>query len=278
MIKLTGESLTIDEVVGVAYHDEPVAPLSDFEQQRMQESQAWIQDSIRKKRLIYGINTGFGPLATTGIPAEQASELSRNVILACLTGVGPPLSREMVRAMMIIRANTLTKGHSGVRPVVVQTFIDMLNAGVTPVIPWKGSLGASGDLAPLAHLAVVLTRASNTESQDYSGEAWFDGERLSGAEAMERAGISRLVPQAKEGLALTNGTALMVAAGVLAVFEAASLLAHAEIAAAMSLEGLTALSAALHPSLNEVNCMMGRFRMLTACVASLRYWGPCGRH
>lgn len=258
MINLTGESLTIDEVIKVACRNEAVAPLSDAVQQRMQESQAWVEDSVRKEKMIYGINTGFGPLATTSIRAEQASELSRNVILACLTGVGPPLSREMVRAMMIIRANTLTKGHSGVRPVVVQTFINMLNAGVTPVIPWKGSLGASGDLAPLAHLAVVLTRDADTEGPDYSGEAWFDGERLSGAEAMERAGIPRLVPQAKEGLALTNGTTMMVAAGVLEVFEAESLLAHAEIAAAMSLEGLTALSAALHPGLNEVNCMMGQ--------------------
>jgi histidine ammonia-lyase len=258
MIKLTGESLTIDEVVKVACRNDQIAPLSDVVQQRMQESQAWIEESILKEKIIYGINTGFGPLATTRIQAEQASKLSRNVILACLTGVGPPLSREMVRSMMIIRANTLAKGHSGVRPVVVQTLIDMLNAGVTPVIPCKGSLGASGDLAPLAHLAVVLTRDKDNEGKDHSGEAWFDGERLSGAEAMERAGIPRLVPQAKEGLALTNGTTLMVAAGALAVFEAENLLAHAEIAAAMSLEALTALSAALHPGLNEVNRMMGQ--------------------
>ena len=258
MINLTGESLTIDEVVDVACRSEQIEPLSGTVWQRMKESQAWIEDSILKEKIIYGINTGFGPLASTSIRAEEAGKLSRNVILACVTGVGEPLPAEMVRSMMIIRANTLAKGHSGIRPVVVQTLIDMLNAGVTPVIPWKGSLGASGDLAPLAHLAVVMTRDADTEDRDYSGQAWFQGMCLSGAAAMKRAGIPRLVPQAKEGLALTNGTTLMVAAGALAVFEAVRLLAHAEIAAAMSLEALTALSAALYPALHDANCIIGQ--------------------
>ena len=158
MIELTGNTLTIEQLVSVARHHERVAPLDGEVAARMQRSHAWVADAIRREgKIIYGVNTGFGSLATRQISADQARQLSRNLILLCVVGVGDPLPGEIVRAMMAIRANMLAKGHSGVRPVVAQTLIDMLNAGVTPSVPAKGSLGASGDLAPLAHIAAVLT-------------------------------------------------------------------------------------------------------------------------
>jgi len=146
----------------------------------------------------------------------------------------------------------LAKGHSGVRPVVAQTLVDMLNAGVTPLVPRKGSLGASGDLAPLAHIAVVMTRDIQDGDGGYSGQAWFSDELMSGAEAMARAGIDRLVLEAKEGLALSNGIDFMAGAGALAMRDAESLVHHAQIAAALSLEALLGISTAFDPALHEV--------------------------
>jgi len=257
MIEVTGNSLTIEQVVAVARGGTKVAPLSVEVCERMTRSQRWVASALNDNKVIYGINTGFGPLATTSIEAEEAITLSRNVILACLVGVGRPLAEDVVRALMVVRANALAKGFSGVRPIVVQTLIDIINAGITPHIPCKGSLGASGDLAPLAHLAVVFT-CDDTSDGGYSGQAWYQGELLSGAEAMSRAGIERVVPTAKEGLALTNGTAFMVAAGTLAVHDAETLLSHAEISAALSMEALTGLTAAFHPALQRINCMQGQ--------------------
>lgn len=257
MIEITGNTLTIEQVVAVARNGKKVAPLSEDVCQRMSRSQQWVESAINENKVIYGINTGFGPLATTTIKAEEASKLSRNVILACLVGVGEPLSQEVVRALMLVRANALVKGFSGIRPVMVQTLIDMLNAGVTPYIPGKGSLGASGDLAPLAHLAVVFTRDAHGEG-GHSGQAWYKGQLVSGAEALAQAGIERVVPLAKEGLALTNGTTFMVAAGALAIHDAQKLLTHAEISAALSMEALTGLSSAFHPVLQHANGMFGQ--------------------
>ncbi len=160
MIELTGNTLTIEQLAAIARQHERVASLSFEAQVRMSASHAWVADAIRGQgKVIYGVNTGFGSLANRQISADEARQLSRNLILLCVCGVGDPLPGEIVRAMMTIRANMLAKGHSGVRPVVAQTLIDMLNAGVTPYVPAKGSLGASGDLAPLAHIAAVLTRA-----------------------------------------------------------------------------------------------------------------------
>ena len=229
---------------------------------RMQASHRWVMEAIADKgQVIYGVNTGFGSLATRQIDASQARQLSRNVIVLCAVGVGRPLPEEVVRAIMVIRANMLAKGHSGVRPVVAQTLIDMLNTGVTPVVPEKGSLGASGDLAPLAHIAVVFTRDGEVADGGYSGQAWYGGELLDGAEAMRRAGIERLVPEAKEGLALTNGIDFMAAMGALALSDAESLLAHAQIGAALSLEGLQGISAAFDPDLHAAAGQPGQVQV-----------------
>jgi histidine ammonia-lyase len=255
MITITGTGLSIEDVVAVAQRGEKIAPLPPEARERMERSLTWVEAAVTEgTRKIYGVNTGFGALANTSIPAADASRLSRNVILKCCAGSGEPLLEPIVRAMMAIRASTLARGLSGVRTDLAESLIRMLNRGVTPFVPSKGSLGASGDLAPLAHIAVVLTREPDgSNREDHSGRAWFEGRLMSGADAMEAAGIPRLVPGPKEGLALTNGTTFMLAAGALAVTEAERLLDHADISAALSMEALLALSSAFHPLLHDAN-------------------------
>ena len=266
MIQLTGDSLTVEDVIAVARHGAPVAPYSDAVVERMEVSRRWIAETIASDTAtVYGVNTGFGSLAQVRIRPEEARRLSRNLILTCLVGVGEPLSIEVVRAMLLLRANMFARGNSGIRPEVASRLIEMLNRGVTPWVPAKGSLGASGDLAPLAHIAVVLTR-DESEDGGYSGQAYFEGELMSGAEAMRRAGLERAVAEAKEGLALTNGTAMMVALGALAAYDAEMIVRHAEIAAALSFEALGALSSALHPALHAGNQQPGQI----ATAARLR--------
>jgi histidine ammonia-lyase len=223
----------------------------------MRRSQQWVEQAVKSGAVIYGVTTGFGPLATTSIRPEEARTLSRNLVLNCLAGVGAPLPKDVVRAMMLVRANSLAKGHSGMRPRVVDRLIEMINRGVTPYIPAKGSLGASGDLAPLAHMVVMLCRDEGGDG-GFSGKAWFEGELMSGAEAMEKAGLERIVLEAKEGLALTNGTTFMAASGALGVYDAEVVLAHAEIAAAMSLEALLGISSAFDPALHNANQQPGQ--------------------
>lgn len=262
MIELTGHSLTIEQLVAVARDRAPVAPVGAAAREAMEASHRWVMGTVAADEgSVYGVNTGFGSLATTRISAAQCRQLSRNVVVLCACGVGRPLPAEVVRAIMVIRANMFAKGHSGVRPVLAQTLIDMLNAGVTPLVPEKGSLGASGDLAPLAHIAVVMTRGEGDEDGGYSGQASYGGELLSGAEAMHRAGIDRQVLEAKEGLALTNGIDFMAAVGALVVHDAESLLEHAQIAAALSLEGMQGLSSAFDPALHAAAGQPGQIRV-----------------
>jgi histidine ammonia-lyase len=259
MIELTGRGLTIEQLVAVARRHEQVAPLGDEVRLRMQHSHEWVVNSIENKgKVIYGVNTGFGSLANKQISASEARKLSRNLIVLCVSGVGKPLPEDVVRGMMLIRANMLAKGHSGVRPLVAQTLIDMLNVGITPVVPEKGSLGASGDLAPLSHIAAVLTRDLEQGDGGYSGYATYQDQQLSGAEAMRRAGLERLVLEAKEGLALSNGIDFMAAAGALAVHDAENLLRHAQMGAALSLEALLGLSAAFDPALHAASNQPGQ--------------------
>lgn len=260
MLHLTGSNLSIADLLAVARHRREIAPYAPEVVARMQQSYQWVLETIeRGNTTIYGINTGFGSLAQVPIALEQTQQLARNLILTCLVGVGEPLPIEIVRAMMLVRANLFARGNSGIRPEVGQLLIEMLNRGVTPWVPAKGSLGASGDLAPLSHIAIVLTR-DESEHGGYSGQAYFDTTLMSGAEAMARAGLTRIVPEAKEGLALTNGTSFMVAAGALALHDADVLLRHAELSAALSFEALCGLSEALHPALHEANQQPGQVR------------------
>lgn len=268
MIEITGQGLTIEQLVAVARHGEAVATLSEETRQRMQRSHEWVSRSIEQEgKVIYGVNTGFGSLATKRISAADARKLSRNLIVLCCCGVGQALPDDVVRAMMLIRANMLAKGNSGVRPVVAQTLVDMLNAGITPLVPEKGSLGASGDLAPLAHIATVMTRDLEEGDGGYSGKATYQGELLSGADAMRRAGLERLVLEAKEGLALSNGIDFMAACGALAVYDAENLLRHAQVAAALSLEALLGLSAAFDPAVHALSNQPGQQKIAANLLA-----------
>jgi len=262
-----GTDLDIADVVAIARAGARVEDLGHADMERLAPSREWVREAVEGgEEVIYGVNTGFGSLAGTRIAPAQTRLLSRNVILKCAVGTGDPLPRDWVRAMMAVRAHSLARGVSGVRPEIVQTFIDMLNRDVLPRVPAKGSLGASGDLAPLAHIALVATRGPEDMPQDHSGDAWFDGRLLTGAEAMERAGIPRPRVEAKEGLALTNGTTMMVAGAALALHDALRVLAHAELAAALSFEALRGLTEALHPLLHEANNQPGQIR----CAARLR--------
>ncbi len=256
-VAITGKTLTIEEVKAVAHDRVRVRPLSKETKSRMTATQRWLDDAIQKRDTVfYGINTGFGSHANETIDPDQAGVLSRNVILADVAGIGDPLPGSIVRAMMVIRANTMAGGPSGIRPVVVETLIEMLNKGITPYVPGKGSLGASGDLAPLAAIAAVAT--CDAEGGGYSGKAWFEGELLDGDEAMRKAGIPRLKLIAKEGNSLINGTSFMTATGSLAVDRCKKLIRHAEVAAAMSLEAMLAASDAFHPSLHEASNQKGQ--------------------
>src|SRR5947209_13579905 len=207
---LTGNDLTFAQLYAVALggEDTGLAPAS-FE--KMNASRAVVERLLASGATAYGINTGFGKLASVRISAEQVRQLQVNLVRSHASGVGEPLSETETRAMMLLRANALAKGLSGVRPVVVETLIKMLNARVHPVIPSQGSVGASGDLAPLAHLAQVVIG---------EGRATFRGEVLPGGEAMKRAGITPVALEAKEGRSLLNGTQGMLALLSLALHEA----------------------------------------------------------
>jgi histidine ammonia-lyase len=240
-ILLDGERLTIEDVVAIARERGAVA-LAETARPRIDASRAWVDQLLaRGAPTVYGINTGFGVFANVPVHADQSARLMRNLILSHSAGVGEPLAEEIVRATMAVRANTLAKGFSGVRAVVIETLIEMLNRGVHPIIPAKGSVGASGDLAPLSHLVLVMTR-DGADREDESGEAVYRGERMSGKRAMELAGIARIELQAKEGLALNNGATVSAAITALAIADAENLAYHADLSLALSLEAIRGCS------------------------------------
>jgi histidine ammonia-lyase len=227
-IVLTGNELTFSQLYAVALHHERVS-LSPEAIARMNASRGVVDQLVASGKTAYGINTGFGKLASVRISSEQVRQLQVNLVRSHSCGVGEPLSEAETRAMMLLRANALAKGLSGVRPSVVETLIAMLNDGVHPVIPSQGSVGASGDLAPLAHLAQVVIG---------DGVAMYKREKLPGAEALQRAGITPVALEAKEGLSLLNGTQGMLALLSLALREADILADTADVAASLSLDAL----------------------------------------
>ncbi|MBA3323489.1 MAG: aromatic amino acid lyase, partial [Pyrinomonadaceae bacterium] len=228
MIKLNGQQLSLDEIANIARGTVQVA-LADEARARMEASRAVVERIIAEGRVVYGVNTGFGKLSDYSIPHDQLRELQVNLVRSHSCGVGRPLSIEETRAMMLLRANVLALGYSGARAVVCETLLQMLERGVVPVVPEKGSVGASGDLAPLAHLALTVIG---------EGEAFYQGERLASAEALSRARVEPLSLEAKEGLALLNGTQALTAVGALALERAERLARVADVAGAMSLEAL----------------------------------------
>jgi histidine ammonia-lyase len=227
-VELTGNDLTFDQLHRIAFDNEPVS-LSFIAAERMNASRAVVDKLVASGKTAYGINTGFGKLASVRISSEQVRQLQINLVRSHACGVGEPLSKSETRAMMLLRANALAKGLSGVRPSTVETLCAMLNAGVHPVIPAQGSVGASGDLAPLAHLAQVVIG---------EGTAECSGEILPGGEALRRAKIAPVTLEAKEGLSLLNGTQGMLALLSLALRESDALADTADVAAALSLDAL----------------------------------------
>ena len=204
-------------------------------------------------------------MARVRIPPARIRELSANLIRSHAAGVGPPLPDEVVRAMMLLRANALAKGASGCQPELVDTLVAMLHAGVTPEVPSRGSCGSSGDLAPLAHLGLMVFDCEDTPGEG-SGTAWWRGDRLDGATAMAQAGIPRLVPGPKDGLAMTNGAQLCAALAALALADAEQVIVASEIAAAMSWESLRAVTRALHPDVHALRPYVGAIR----CAENVR--------
>ncbi|MFZ0821358.1 MAG: histidine ammonia-lyase [Candidatus Acidiferrales bacterium] len=233
-IHLDGETLTFAQVYDVALGNAQVG-LHDSARKRMEASRAVVDKLLASGATAYGINTGFGELAQVRISPDKIRQLQLNLVRSHCCGVGAPLSENETRAMILLRANTLAKGLSGVRPVVVETLCAMLNRRVHPVIPSQGSVGASGDLAPLAHLAAVAIG---------EGEAVYECAHLPGGEAMKRAGVALLVLEAKEGLSLLNGTQGMLALLSLAMRDAQILCDAADLAAALSLDALRGSPAA----------------------------------
>src|SRR5690242_307759 len=227
-VLLTGNDLTFPQLYGVALRGENVG-LAPAAAERMNASRAVVERLLASGATAYGVNTGFGKLASVRISPEQVRQLQLNLVRSHASGVGAPLSEPETRAMMLLRANALAKGLSGIRPHVVETLCQMLNAKVHPVIPSQGSVGASGDLAPLAHLAHVVIG---------EGQTVFLGETLPGGEALKRAGITPIELEAKEGLSLLNGTQGMLALLSLALREADILVDSADVAASLSLDAL----------------------------------------
>ncbi|HEX4665644.1 MAG TPA: histidine ammonia-lyase [Chthoniobacterales bacterium] len=228
MMQLRGRFLSLEEIARVAFERERVE-IAPAAHDAINASRRVVEQIVAREDVIYGVSTGFGKLADIHIPRDKLEQLQVNLVRSHSCGVGRPLSEPEVRAMMLLRANVLTLGFSGIRLEVIQLLVEMLNRGVWPVIPEKGSVGASGDLAPLAHLALSLLG---------EGEAFFERARLPSAEALQRAGLEPTDLQAKEGLALLNGTQAMHAVGGLALLRAKRLAHVADVAGAMTLEAL----------------------------------------
>src|SRR3984893_1927566 len=240
-MELSGQALSLSEIAAVAHGDERIQ-IASAARKRMGASRKVIDDIVARDAVVYGVNTGFGKLADVRIPHEEIGALQLNLVRSHACGIGLPLSEPEVRAMMLLRANVLALGLSGIRPEVVELLCEMLNHRVHPLVPEKGSVGASGDLAPLAHLALTLIG---------EGEAFLDGERMESGEALRCAKLRPVHLEAKEGLALLNGTQAMHAVGGLALLRAKRLSRLADVSGAMSLEALKGTPAAFDARLQD---------------------------
>ena len=250
-LHINGNDLTFEELHAVVYQRRPVL-LEPEARERMQKSRAVVDDLVANDRLAYAITTGVGKLSDVRISAEQNREMQVNLLRSHAVGLGEPLSEAVTRAMLLLRANSLAKGFSGVRTEVVDALCAMLNRGVHPVVPSQGSVGASGDLAPLAHLALVLIG---------EGEAYFEGHRLTGTDAMKAAQVSLLTLEAKEAISLINGTQAMLAVGALALLAAEMLAESADVISAMSLDALHGTDAAFDERIHSARPHAGQIRV-----------------
>ncbi|HEU0274983.1 MAG TPA: histidine ammonia-lyase [Candidatus Udaeobacter sp.] len=258
-MELNGQTLALSDILSVALDGEAVT-ISPLAESRVLASRKIIKEIIGRDSVVYGVTTGFGKLSDVRIPRDALSELQLNLVRSHACGIGGPLSEPEVRAMMLLRANVLSLGFSGIRLEVIQLLCEMLNRRVHPVIPEKGSVGASGDLAPLAHLALTLLG---------EGEAFFDGERMESDEALRRAKLRPARLEAKEGLALLNGTQAMHAVGGLALLRAKRLSCFADVSGAMSLEALKGTPAAFDSRLQDARPHPGQIAAAKHLIALL---------
>lgn len=242
MVLLTGSNLTLADIGRVIYDNEPVF-FSEEQKQKVIRNRATVEDMLQQKQVMYGINTGFGKLSDVVIEDHDLEELQLNLIHSHACGVGEPFDEKISKAMVLLRANALAGGFSGVRVELVQALIDLVNQDISPVILQQGSLGASGDLAPLSHLALVLLG---------EGEVFYQGKRVKTQDAFQQVGLKPITLKAKEGLALINGTQAMTAVGVITYLEMERLLLQSERTAAMTLEGLNGIIDAFDADLHRV--------------------------
>ena len=241
-VQITGHTLTLEELAAVC-RDNAKVVLSEEAKANILASRQVVDQLVEDDAVVYGITTGFGRFSNVTISQEECKLLQKNLIITHAVGAGDPFPRDVARGIMLLRINNISKGFSGTRLCVVETLVEMLNCGVTPVIPEKGSLGASGDLAPLSHMVLPMLGL---------GKAEYEGEVLDGAEAMKRAGIPTIELVAKEGLALINGTQAMTSVGALAVYDAIAMVKVADIAAALSFEANRGVIDALDHRLHDV--------------------------
>jgi histidine ammonia-lyase len=251
MLELDGQRLTLKQVAAVASGEEHVT-LSPAARVRVEQSRRVVEKIVAEGRVVYGVNTGFGKLSDVHIEPPQLRELQLNLVRSHSCGLGAPLSEVEARSMLLLRANVLARGYSGCRPTLIDALIGMLEGGVTPVIPEKGSVGASGDLAPLAHLALAIIG---------EGEAFYRGERLPSADALRRAELQPLQLEVKEGLALLNGTQAMAAVGALALHRAERVARLADVAGAMTLEALRGTPVAFDERIHDARPHQGQMEV-----------------
>ncbi len=251
---LDGESLTFEQVIAVAFGEPnaPIVGLSRTAKKQVKRASIAVERLLKRGEIAYGITTGFGAFKDKIISREEVEKLQKNIVMSHAVGVGDPFDIPTTRAIMLIRANTLSKGYSGLKLETLELLIEFLNKGIHPVIPKKGSLGASGDLAPLAHMALPLIG---------EGEVFFEGKRINSKNALKKADLKQITLAAKEGLALTNGTTVMTAVGLMEVSKAKTLADIADVAGCLSLEGLNGTTLAfdkrihlLRPHPRQMEC------------------------
>ena len=272
-LQINGNDLSFDDLRQVVYERRPVE-LADGARQKVVAAREVVEKLLRENRVAYAINTGVGKLSDVHIEPAQNRQLQLNLIRSHSAGVGEPLTQEETRAMMLLRANSLAKGFSGVRPEVIELICAMLNKDVHPVVPSQGSVGASGDLAPLAHLALAMIG---------EGEVWGESGRTGSADALKRGGVKPLVPEAKEAISLINGTQAMLAVGTLSLLAAETLAETADVLGAMSLDALHGTDVAFDERIHEARPHPGQvevaanLRRLLAGSAIRESHKDCGR-
>ncbi len=269
VLRIDGSSLTLEDVQSAARKHFDRFELDEGARAAMERTHDRVLEVLESGATVYGVNTGFGHFAQVRVAGDQLEQLQLNLVRSHSVGVGEPLPLEAVRAIMLLRANVLARGHSGGRPLIVDQILGLLNEDVCPVVPRQGSVGASGDLAPLAHIALVLVG---------EGEAWVGGARVPGAEGLRAAGLDPLVLQAKEGLALLNGTQMMTAIGTLACRELEDLCLVADIVGALSVEALGGRVDAFEPALAELRPHPGQVEVAHHMVELLAGSELAGRY